>query len=291
MRSAIQLYAEAADSLLLMARKTRLPALTTLASRVAIRSISGMDSEQFKLWLARRLSKAGSGAAKRSAPTDEQLREALSDLYRISEANGLKVFIMFGTLLGAIRNGTFIPGDIDIDTGIIGQSDFLNLGELLKRSGFSVNFNSRKSSKIGLRHRNGAQIDVKLFVPDGGGNWTWTSHFDHYAFKNSSPLIAPLDRQEFLGIGVWMPQKAQEFLAWHYGPGWKQPTSNYHYLVGRESDDPAHNDFIVRAAPYVAYKALRNGKLKSAHVIAERLSGLVPDDSLWPAFQRLLDRG
>jgi hypothetical protein len=59
--------------------------------------------------------------------------------------------------------------------------------------------------------------------------------------------------------------------------------------VGRETEEPELKDLILRAAPYIAYKSLRNGKNTPARVIAERLCLIAPNDRLWPALLKLLE--
>ncbi len=45
--------------------------------------------------------------------------ELLKKLVSVCEANGLTVFLMYGSLLGCVRNGGFIPGDDDIDVALM----------------------------------------------------------------------------------------------------------------------------------------------------------------------------
>ena len=45
--------------------------------------------------------------------------EILAQLLSVCRANGLTVFLMYGSLLGYVRNGGFIPGDDDIDVALM----------------------------------------------------------------------------------------------------------------------------------------------------------------------------
>lgn len=273
-----------ADWFLKKAHATASPGLTTFAARRAIGAV--IAASPASLADFRKLKQPKSPP--KTAPQDEHLKAALTDLYAIANAANIKVFLMFGTLLGAVRNKGFIPNDKDIDVGLIGRDEFVRLAGLLQSSAFKVHYNPRKL-KLSLQHRSGVPLDVKLFEPESDGQWTWTSDMDHYTWKNRCPYIGPEAPLTFLGLDVWVPQQAEQFLEWHYGPGWREPASNYNRLVGRESDDPVLNDIIVRAAPFVAYKAFRAGKIRTARVIAERLCRLTPEDPMWPAFKSVLD--
>ncbi|MDH3602356.1 MAG: LicD family protein [Candidatus Tectomicrobia bacterium] len=66
----------------------------------------------------------------------------LYDLDRVLRAHGIRVFMVYGTFLGAIRHQGVIPWDDDIDVGIFGedesrllhaQGDLLTYGYRLKR--------------------------------------------------------------------------------------------------------------------------------------------------------------
>ena len=57
--------------------------------------------------------------------------ELLKKLVSVCEANGLTVFLMYGSLLGCVRNGGFIPGDDDIDVALM-RDDYDKLMALVQ---------------------------------------------------------------------------------------------------------------------------------------------------------------
>ena len=70
--------------------------------------------------------------------TDDQLRllqqtllEMLADLHTLAEANGIRLHLAGGALLGAVRDGNMIPWDDDIDLHIA-RSDYAHFLSLLR---------------------------------------------------------------------------------------------------------------------------------------------------------------
>lgn len=60
--------------------------------------------------------------------------ELLRKLKRVCDENGLKLFMMYGTLLGAVRHGGIIPGDDDIDVALLREDydKLMNLADQFK---------------------------------------------------------------------------------------------------------------------------------------------------------------
>ncbi|MCR5102755.1 MAG: LicD family protein [Butyrivibrio sp.] len=60
--------------------------------------------------------------------------ELLRELKRVCDANGLTIILIYGTLLGAVRNGGMIPGDDDIDVAL-SRADYDKLMKLQDQFG------------------------------------------------------------------------------------------------------------------------------------------------------------
>lgn len=57
--------------------------------------------------------------------------EAFKEVHRICAANGIKYFMIGGTLLGAVRHEGFIPWDIDLDIAMF-RDDYINFEKCCK---------------------------------------------------------------------------------------------------------------------------------------------------------------
>ncbi len=66
--------------------------------------------------------------------------KVLSDIRSVCDTNGLHFFAAYGTLLGAVRHGGYIPWDDDIDIGMV-RDDYIALLDILEKDegkGFEV---------------------------------------------------------------------------------------------------------------------------------------------------------
>ena len=73
----------------------------------------------------------GSAVSEQIRPLQERELQILKELKRVCEKNRLSYFLAFGTLLGAVRHGGFIPWDDDIDV-CMSYPDYLALDKACK---------------------------------------------------------------------------------------------------------------------------------------------------------------
>lgn len=130
---------------------------------------------------------------------------------------GIPFWLMYGTLLGAIRDGAFIPGDTDTDLGVY-ETDMEKVLEAfsdMKVAGFEVIRTALKDGLVTLLRRK-MYIDFYVMTKVGSfwryGDGPLTTH-DHF-----SDLI----RIPFLGTEFLAPGNPVTFLKAKYGD-WKSP--------------------------------------------------------------------
>lgn len=87
--------------------------------------------------------------------------EILDEIVRVCDENNIKYFIMFGTLLGAVRHKGFIPWDDDIDIAMM-REDYIKFLEIAPK-----------------------KLRPKFFLDNIDNNKKWYLHFSKVKNKNT----------------------------------------------------------------------------------------------------------
>ncbi len=222
----------AIDAIVSLVRQPRIPhryrwvpAVLRLAARQPRRALRYVPS-----FLKGDLSMAGLDLMM-SGPT--MLGLALAECRRA----GLHPFLLWGTLLGCVREADFIRGDHDIDLGIheAESSRLPSLRAAMLRRGFRIRKeNLHKLSFVHPRHPH-LFIDLDVVRPHRDG-WAITnadadpSRLFHYRFTNG--VFAGSRPMLLAGVGeVLVPADPEGFLAAVYGE-WSRPQPRMDYRYG-----------------------------------------------------------
>ena len=157
---------------------------------------------------------------------DKQIaNENLQLLKEICDRNHFQFILMFGTLLGAVREHDFIDHDEDIDL-VMDFSDlsgFLGILFELRENGFEMaRFERRGFLSI---IRKGEYIDIYFFQPYPNDTELRYCCQD-ICEKKYVEELAPL---EFLGNTYMAPKDYEGYLEHQYGKNWRTPVKFFTY--------------------------------------------------------------
>lgn len=152
-----------------------------------------------------------------------QFPEALRAAMRCLEAAGIETFLTAGTLLGAIREGDFLPFDKDIDLGV---SSRVPMADIARAMAADPDFDTDwKPGDDGIlycwRWKKRLAIDFFRFYEEGDTVW--------YGLHRSGELMKWVHKPfelvdlDWLGIKVRIPADSEFFLEEVYGPDWRIP--------------------------------------------------------------------
>jgi len=142
---------------------------------------------------------------------------------------GRRLFLCYGTLLGAYRDGDFIPGDDDFDASYVStaadpgafKQECQQVALELLRHGMDINFSiNGRPFKTGI---DGVWLDVTPMWYHRGRCWSFDVH------RLTPEAFEPVATGSFRGHEVYLPRDAEAFLADTYGPGWRTPQPEFRY--------------------------------------------------------------
>jgi hypothetical protein len=158
---------------------------------------------------------------------------ALAAVLAACEEGDVPVFLAYGTLLGAVREGGFIAHDLDIDLGVLDDAwpRLAPVLDHLRSRGWRIHRDG--DEQVTVSHPHHAHINVDLFrFRRHGGALTAQAESEqgthHYRFPRH--LIEPLrPRATPWGFAALVPAEPEAFLAHHYGPDWRTPRPGWNY--------------------------------------------------------------
>ena len=156
---------------------------------------------------------------------------ALLEINEILKARQVDFYLMYGTLLGCVREKGFILHDTDVDLAVLEENKFAllhSLPEILK-AGFVV---GRYDGKLLSIMRDDIYIDFYFFRPS-----LIHGRISDVGLTAKSRYFKKTKEVEFLGGLFLIPEDANGLLVDLYGENWRTPIKN----------DPSmnHNSYII----------------------------------------------
>ena len=187
--------------------------------------------------------------------------ELLQSFDAVMNQNNYNYFLIFGTLLGAIREKGFIAHDLDIDVGMWAEEYSPDIRTKLEEQGFklahSITVDGGAFGREETYTYKGLHIDIFFFYPyDSKKSYccdfvghenknSWHESIKTYGGVLPRQVILPLQKSlsetDFHGLGLKIPENYDEVLRFRYGndymipnPQWSWVSSSRQNVVERK---------------------------------------------------------
>lgn len=153
------------------------------------------------------------------------MKEDLLLVKKVLDKHKTKFFLIYGTALGAYRDGDFLPGDYDVDLGTFDNTHFEEIRKDLEAEGFEIgvcyNVDTKEEipAKMILSERN-TRVDIYHFEKSEDEYVAWKHSFSKHPFLSMPLKFKKLENVKFLGKKFLIPADTEEYLEFLYGD-WK----------------------------------------------------------------------
>jgi hypothetical protein len=170
--------------------------------------------------------------------------DALREAVMAAQESGGRLFLAFGSLLGAYREKGFIPFDFDLDTGMMAEERTEDLYAAMLRHGFTMvrQYYIKETGRVCEDKFNykGVSIDIHYFYHNGNGElfcelclpheskpWREANKTDGFPALVRTLCDSPLSQHDFLGVPVFLPDRTEDWLRTLYGPDFMTPNPKW----------------------------------------------------------------
>lgn len=181
--------------------------------------------------------------------------EMLSAADKAFSEVGVEAFLTYGCLLGAYRDHGFISYDPDIDLGVLSEQMPSDIDAHLARHGFrllrQIVLDDGETIVEATYEYKKLHLDVFHYFREGDDfysviqrkhetkEWKEANQTDGFPCDRSYVPACSMERQDFLGLKVWMPKDTDGWLRAIYSDSYMTPIKNWNCKDG----------YITRIAP------------------------------------------
>lgn len=162
--------------------------------------------------------------------SNSDAKELLVLTKQLFNRKGIKFSLVFGTLLGAVRDKSVVTGDEDVDVFVESEEDLRSILPFLQQNGLCL-CRIFEHKLYSFRVRGGKYyIDIYIRRPISG---IWGFRYCYLCgYILPKKLISRFSPIEFLGDTFLAPKRPERFLAFWYGKSWRVPVSGDHSKHG-----------------------------------------------------------
>lgn len=181
-------------------------------------------------------------------------KKVFSEFLEICNKLNIKIFLVYGTLLGYVRENGLLKHDFDFDVGVFSHDyndvlveNLIKNGFVLVRQFVGINYEAYEQTF----EKDGVSIDIFHSYTDNKKHWTHVFYrdlndnlaSDLYRIRKLDYTIAPLQCISFLDVPVYIPSNFEIYLEEIYGSNWRIPDPNYDWRKGPKSNCTLENIF------------------------------------------------
>jgi hypothetical protein len=168
----------------------------------------------------------------RLAEVDEEARSALRLAVEALAEAGAVAWVTYGTLLGLVREGRLLPHDNDIDIAVIAGADGERIKAGMAARGLTLMLAEAGAWGITKLKFNRGQVVIDLFfVRDEGPELADYCTLVSQSLVRSTHPPVTVELRELGGMVLPVPRDAEAYLAHLYGPGWRQPVTDWNWYL------------------------------------------------------------
>lgn len=164
--------------------------------------------------------------------TVEETFYILDKTLSLIESERIRPFLCFGTLLGMIREKSFMEHDLDLDIGILtSEANSSDIKNILKKFGYKIIHYEKGNWPCRLKvyyKKFQIIIDFIFFHKENNHLLTYVKYANNYIIRKRKSFN--LVQKEFLGRKVWIPENPEEFLKENY-KNWEKKSDYSHFLL------------------------------------------------------------